>query len=127
MLYFYAGLLGQGADGAANIKALAASYSANPPAEIDGSAVTRVRDFAKDDIEDVEGDALPKEGMLILDLEDGRSCAVRPSGTEPKIKYYLFGKDAAGADDLQVSKEKVATGLESLWSALESDAKARMA
>ena len=116
----------EGADGAANIKALAASYSANPPVEIDGAAVTRVRDFAKDDIEDVEGDTLPKEGMLILDLADGRSCAVRPSGTEPKIKYYLLGKDVAGAADLEASKAKVRAGLESLWSALESDAKERM-
>ncbi|MGJ8676449.1 MAG: phospho-sugar mutase [Akkermansiaceae bacterium] len=117
----------EGADGAANIKALAASYSVNPPSEIDGAAVTRIRDFSKDDIEDVEGDTLPKEGMLILDLADGRSCAVRPSGTEPKIKYYLFGKDAPSASDLQASKDKVTAGLESMWLALESDAKARMA
>jgi len=117
----------EGADGAAQIKALAASYSNNPPTEIDGAKVSRIRDFAVDDIEDAEGDALPKEGMLIIDLEDGRSCAVRPSGTEPKIKYYLFGKDAAGASDLQASKDKVAAGLDSLWCALEADAKARMA
>ena len=116
----------EGADGAARIKALAASYSAQPPAEIDGSAVTNVRDFLKDDIEDVEGDSLPKEGMLIIDLADGRSCAVRPSGTEPKIKYYLFGKDAAGAADLQASKDQVAAGLATLWGALEKDAYERM-
>ncbi|MGB2091941.1 MAG: phospho-sugar mutase, partial [Akkermansiaceae bacterium] len=87
-------LVMEGADGAAQIKALSASYSENPPTEVDGAAVSRVRDFAKDDFEDAEGDTLPREGMLIIDLEDGRSCAVRPSGTEPKIKYYLFGKDA---------------------------------
>ncbi len=120
-------LVMEGADGAAQIKALAASYSENPPAEIDGATVTRVRDFSKDDFEDSEGDTLPKEKMIIIDLNDGRSCAVRPSGTEPKIKYYLFGKDAPGAADLQSSKDKVAAGLESLWLALESDAKARMA
>ncbi|BDS07859.1 phosphoglucomutase [Oceaniferula spumae] len=119
-------LVMEGADGAAQIKALATSYSENPPTEIDGAAVSRVRDFSKDDFEDVEGDAIPKEGMIIIDLADGRSCAVRPSGTEPKIKYYLFGKDAP-SDDLSVSKDKVAAGLESLWSALESDAHARMA
>lgn len=116
----------EGADGAASIKALAASYSKKPPTEIDGATVSRVRDFATDDFEDAEGDTLPKEGMLIIDLDDGRSCAVRPSGTEPKIKYYLFGKDQPGAEDLQASKDKVAAGLESLWSALESDAKVRM-
>jgi phosphoglucomutase len=119
-------LVMEGADGAAQIKALSASYSENPPSEIDGAAVSRVRDFSKDDFEDAEGDTLPKEGMLIIDLEDGRSCAVRPSGTEPKIKYYLFGKDAP-SDDLPASKLKVASGLDSLWSALEADAKARMA
>jgi len=119
-------LVMEGADGAAQIKALSTSYSENPPSEVDGAAVTRVRDFSKDDFEDAEGDTLPKEGMLIIDLEDGRSCAVRPSGTEPKIKYYLFGKDAP-SDQLEASKEKVAAGLESLWLALEADAKARMA
>ncbi len=116
----------EGADGAAQIKSLAASYSDNPPTEIDGAAVSRVRDFSKDDFEDVEGDPIPKEGMLIIDLDDGRSCAVRPSGTEPKIKYYLFGKDDP-SDDLAASKAKVAAGLESLWAALEADAKQRMA
>lgn len=115
----------EGADGAAQIKALAASYSDSPPTGIDGAAVSRVRDFSKDDFEDVEGDPIPKEGMLIIDLDDGRSCAVRPSGTEPKIKYYLFGKDAP-AGDLEASKARVAAGLESLWSALEADAKQRM-
>ena len=119
-------LVMEGADGAAQIKALSASYSENPPTEVDGVAVSRVRDFSKDDFEDAEGDTLPKEGMLIIDLADGRSCAVRPSGTEPKIKYYLFGKDQP-SDDLQASKAKVAAGLESLWSALEADARARMA
>lgn len=119
-------LVMEGADGAAQIKALSASYSENPPSEVDGAAVTRVRDFSKDDFEDAEGDTLPKEGMLIIDLADGRSCAVRPSGTEPKIKYYLFGKDAP-TDDLEASKARVAAGLESLWGALEADAKARMA
>ncbi len=119
-------LVMEGADGAAQIKALANSYSEAPPSEVDGVAVTRVRDFSKDDFEDAEGDTLPKEGMIMIDLADGRSYAVRPSGTEPKIKYYLFGKDAAGAADLAVSKAKVSAGLESLWQALELDAKSRM-
>ena len=119
-------LVMEGADGAAQIKALSASYSENPPTEVDGAVVSRVRDFSKDDFEDAEGDTLPKEGMLIIDLADGRSCAVRPSGTEPKIKYYLFGKDQP-SNDLQASKAKVAAGLESLWCALEADARARMA
>lgn len=117
-------LVMEGADGAAKIQALAASYAENPPTEVDGSAVFRVRDFAKQDIFDQEGDLIPKEKMLFVDLEDGRSFAVRPSGTEPKIKFYLYGKgDPAG--DLAGIKAKVRDSLASLWSWIEADAATR--
>jgi phosphoglucomutase len=117
-------LVMEGADGAAKIAALANSYAENPPAEVDGSAVVRVRDFAKQDLFDQEGDLLPKEKMLFVDLEDGRSFAVRPSGTEPKIKFYLFGKHAPGGD-LTADKESVKSGLVNLWSWIEADAAQR--
>lgn len=117
-------LVMEGADGAAKIQALATSYAENPPAEVDGSAVVRVRDFAKQDLYDQEGDLLPKEKMLFVDLEDGRSFAVRPSGTEPKIKFYLFGKAAPGGD-LTSAKQQVRDGLAALWSWIEADAKRR--
>jgi phosphoglucomutase len=115
----------EGADGASKIQALAASYSESPPTEVDGAAVERVRDFANQTLFDEEGDELPKEGMLFVDLADGRSFAVRPSGTEPKIKFYLFGKDAP-AEDLTASKAKVSGGLDALWRAIEEDANQRM-
>ncbi|MBK1815260.1 phospho-sugar mutase [Luteolibacter yonseiensis] len=117
-------LVMEGADGAAKIQSLANSYAENPPTEVDGSAVLRVRDFAKQDLFDQEGDLIPKEKMLFVDLEDGRSFAVRPSGTEPKIKYYLFGKHAPGGD-LSEAKELVKSGLATLWSWIETDAKTR--
>ena len=117
-------LVMEGADGAAKIQSLAASYADNPPSEVDGSAVLRVRDFAKQDLYDQEGDLLPKEKMLFVDLEDGRSFAVRPSGTEPKIKYYLFGKAAAGGN-LANAKSSVRIGLDSLWAWIETDAATR--
>jgi len=117
-------LVMEGADGAAKIAALANSYAVNPPTEVDGSAVVRVRDFAKQDLFDQEGDLLPKEKMLFVDLEDGRSFAVRPSGTEPKIKFYLFGKHAPGGD-LAATKEHVKIGLANLWSWIEADAAKR--
>ncbi len=115
----------EGADGAAKIAALAASFAENPPSEVDGSAVVKVQNFAKDDIYDQEGDLLPKEKMLFVDLEDGRRFAVRPSGTEPKIKFYFFGKSLAG-DDLAATKESVRSGLESMWAWLEKDAETRV-
>ena len=71
-----------------------------------------------------EGDLLPKEKMLFVDLEDGRSFAVRPSGTEPKIKFYLFGNSDT-ATPLAQAKEQVKGSLESLWAWIEADAKAR--
>ncbi|MDX1680067.1 MAG: phospho-sugar mutase [Akkermansiaceae bacterium] len=115
----------EGADGAAKIAALATSFADNPPSEVDGSAVVKVRNFAKDDIYDQEGDLLPKEKMLFVDLEDGRRFAVRPSGTEPKIKFYLFGESDAG-EDLAATKEKVRASLESMWAWLEADAGRRV-
>jgi phosphoglucomutase len=87
----------EGASGAAQIAKLADSYGSNPPKEVDGSAVTNVRDFRKDEIKDEEGDIVSKEKMLFVDLADGRSFAVRPSGTEPKIKYYMFGRSVPAA------------------------------
>lgn len=117
-------LVMEGADGAAKIASLAASYAANPPTECDGSAVVRVRDFASQDLFDDEGDALPKEKMLFVDLADGRRFAVRPSGTEPKIKYYLFG--CAGKEvPLASAKTQVKTSLETLWAWIEKDAASR--
>jgi phosphoglucomutase len=116
----------EGADGAGKIQALATSYSTQPPTEVDGSAVSRIRDFATQDLFDAEGDALPKEKMLFVDLADGRSFAVRPSGTEPKIKFYLFGK-VAPTTELESAKSQVAGALDTLWSAIEADAAARLA
>jgi phosphoglucomutase len=123
----------EGASGAAQIAKLADSYGSNPPAEVDGSAVIKVRDFRKDEITDEEGDVVLKEKMLFVDLADGRSFAVRPSGTEPKIKYYMFGRStpAAGqslsAEELTAAKAKVSTGLASMWAWLDKDIDTRLA
>ena len=117
-------LVMEGADGAAKIQALATSYAENPPTEVDGSDVVRIRDFAKQDLFDQEGDLLPKEKMLFVDLADGRSFAVRPSGTEPKIKFYLFGKAAPGGD-LTADKAAVRASLDRLWKWIEADAASR--
>ena len=121
-----------GAEGAAQIKKLVASYAANPPAVIDGAKVTGIQNFATDVIHDVEGDRIPAEAMLIITLADRRRVAVRPSGTEPKIKYYMFaaktpesGQAFASAEVASV-RESVTASLASLWTALEADAKVRL-
>ena len=122
----------EGAQGAAQIAALAASYAAQPPTEVDGSPVKGVRNFAADRILDEEGIEVPKEKMLFVDLADGRSFAVRPSGTEPKIKYYLFGREVPAdgapmsAAQLAAAKTKVTGSLASLWSWIEADIDKRL-
>ncbi len=121
-----------GAEGAAQIKRLVDSYAANPPHEIDGSAVASIRNFATDTIHDAEGDKIPAEAMLMITLADERRVAVRPSGTEPKIKYYMFGaeKPAAGQSfeesELQAIKPRVAASLDRLWAFLKKDASERL-
>jgi len=122
----------EGAEGAAQIARLSASYAEHPPQEADGSRVVGLRNFATDSFTDVEGDPIPKENMLILELADGRRIAVRPSGTEPKIKFYLFAKalPPAGAtlrdEELAALKPSVAARLESLWQWIQQDAAARL-
>ncbi|MBE7495501.1 MAG: phospho-sugar mutase [Verrucomicrobiaceae bacterium] len=123
----------EGAAGAAQIQKLADSYGANPPKEVDGSAVVSVRDFRKPGIIDEEGEPVSTEKMLFVDLADGRSFAVRPSGTEPKIKYYMFGRQtpAAGqklsASELAAAKTKVSNALASMWEKLRADIDVRLA
>src|SRR5437762_148259 len=83
-------LVFEGAEGATKIARLIKSYATDPFPEVLGSKVTNVRNFEADKIEDAEGEQIPREKMLMFELKDGTRIAVRPSGTEPKIKYYLF-------------------------------------
>jgi phosphoglucomutase len=120
-------LVFEGAEGAAQIAKLAASYADNPPAEMDGSKVVKVENFAVDTIHDVEGDRIPAEGMIIFTLADGRRCAVRPSGTEPKIKYYIFGVEKPPgrkmtADEVAAARSRVQASVDRLWDWLHADA-----
>ncbi len=122
-----------GAEGAAQIKKLVASYASQPPAEIDGAQVASVVNFATETIHDSEGDLIPSEAMLMITLADRRRIAVRPSGTEPKIKYYMFAAQvpaegqAFSETELAEIKPRVASSLDSLWTALKADANQRLA
>jgi len=123
----------EGAEGAAQIQRLVASYASEPPLTLDGSAVVATINFATQQIIDAEGDALPPEKMLMISLADGRRAAVRPSGTEPKIKFYLFAHrtPATGAkfsaEELRAVKQEVMSSIDTLWSAIKADVNARTA
>jgi phosphoglucomutase len=117
----------EGAEGADKIRRLAESYKANPPSEVDGSRVVAVKDFSAGGIKDSEGETLPKEKMTMFELADARRIAVRPSGTEPKIKFYLFGKKAGIATEtLSEAKSLLAASLDRLWAWMQEDVKKRV-
>jgi phosphoglucomutase len=120
-------LVFEGAEGANKIASLMKSYALDPVHEILGSRVDSIRNFEMDEIRDSEGDLIPKTKMLMFGLEDGTRIVVRPSGTEPKIKYYLFARrhPRKGAD-LERIKGEVQKQLEDLWDWLRKDAESRL-
>ena len=122
----------EGADGAEKIRRLLISYDENPPRQMLDSAVVRVRNFEKERIFDVEGDEIPKEKMLIFELADKTRIAVRGSGTEPKIKYYLFGarlpsNGKLSREELTRARAEIDQRLVALWDWLRQDAEQRIA
>jgi len=124
-------LVFEGAEGASKIARLTASYSASPFLKVLGSRVIAIKNFETDMVEDVEGDLIPKEKMSIFELEDGTRMAVRPSGTEPKIKYYLFARwrpENGKFDSAELDRIKAQAGekLDRIWDWLQQDAEKRL-
>src|SRR5437763_5369559 len=121
----------EGAEGADKIARLLESYTNKPPAQIASSRVTGITDFEKQTIRDVEGDLVPKQKMSIFELNDKTRIAVRGSGTEPKIKYYIFAQrrpetEKFSAEQLNKIKTEIGLRLEQIWSWIEKDAHARL-
>ena len=103
----------KGADGAIKMKELLESIRNNPPKELGGNKVLKVRDYQTDKIVDVKTGketktGLPKSNVLYYDLENDGWCCVRPSGTEPKVKFYMGvkGKDIDDANKKLESLKK---------------------
>jgi phosphoglucomutase len=124
-------LVFEGAEGATKIARLIKSYATDPFPEVLGSKVTSIRNFETDKIEDAENDQIPKEKMLMFELQDGTRIAVRPSGTEPKIKYYLFAHcrpETGKFDSVELNqiKTEVKEKLDRLWDWLQRDAQSRL-
>ena len=93
----------KGIEGLAKIKEIMETLRENTPAEVGGYKVISARDYQKDTIKDmasgeVKPTGLPASNVLYYDLEDGAWLCVRPSGTEPKIKFYYGIKGASMAD-----------------------------
>ncbi len=121
----------RGASGRQQIQLLMEQLRTDPPADFAGFRLLRVRDFGKHEIRSFEqpGDPQPlpepSGDLLMFDLsgEDVQfSLAVRPSGTEPKIKFYYFAQCTAGGDDrpLETIRSSTDASLERLMDAVST-------
>ena len=94
-----------GIEGLAKIQSIMETLRNNTPTEVGGYKVTSARDYKLDTIKDmatgeVKPIGLPSSNVLYYDLEDGAWICVRPSGTEPKIKFY-FGVKGTSLEDAE--------------------------
>ncbi len=117
----------QGREGVDKIRSLMKAFRTNPPSTIAGLAVTEVYDYKTHEIRDlrqagkVQPLPEPTGDLLIFHTErDGVRFAARPSGTEPKIKFYLFARsDVAGPDSLAEAKAETAARLDQMAKDIE--------
>jgi phosphoglucomutase len=116
----------EGASGNAKIKRILETYRANPPKAFGDVAVAKFQDFGREDIRDADGELIPKQDLYVVTLANGYSFAARGSGTEPKMKFYLFANEqVASAAELPAVKARVRATLDRLNKLIEADAKAR--
>ena len=116
----------EGAAGSRRIKNIIDSYRNDIPKSFGGIEVSSLTDFGKDEIFDADGERIPPQEFYFLELNNGYSFAVRASGTEPKIKFYVFGR--SDLDDLEKLDEVKAAAsevMQSLLTEIEADARKR--
>ena len=93
----------EGVDGAEKIKQIMQNFRSNTPKKLGDYKVLKVRDYDSNKIWNMETGTetetgLPKSNVLYYELENDSWCCVRPSGTEPKIKFYI-GIKGTSLDD----------------------------
>lgn len=92
----------EGKEGAEKITRMLTSLRTNPPKKLAGLVVTSIEDYQTGMIRAIDGTehptGLPTSNVLKYCLEDGSWCCVRPSGTEPKCKFYLGVRGESGLD-----------------------------
>ncbi|MBR1439682.1 MAG: phospho-sugar mutase [Lachnospiraceae bacterium] len=107
----------KGIDGAKEIKALMEKIRNNPPKAFGDLKVNEFRDYESGEVVDnrdgsKHGTGLPKSNVLYFDLTENSWCCARPSGTEPKIKFYMGVKGS--------NKEDAAKKVEDLTAAVKA-------
>ncbi|MES5952268.1 phospho-sugar mutase [Bacillus fungorum] len=109
----------KGKDGAEQIQEMMATFRENPPKEVAGLTVVAVEDYKASIVTSLQDGHkeeihLPKSNVLKYQLEDGSWFCLRPSGTEPKIKFYFGVQD----NSLQNSEQKLLTIKEDIMNRL---------
>jgi phosphoglucomutase len=116
----------EGASGSKKIKNILDSYRADPPKQIGEFKLVRFDDFGLQEFKDADGKVIPKQDFYFIELDNGYQYAVRGSGTEPKIKFYIFGKESVSEPSkLEECKAIAAKTIEALKSAIDADARQR--
>ena len=113
----------KGLEGIAKIGAIMEALRANTPSEIAGYKVLKVRDYQKDTVTDtatgeVKSTGLPKSNVVYYELSDDAWLCARPSGTEPKIKFY-YGVKGTSLEDGQEKSKNFETEVQKLIKSLE--------
>lgn len=106
----------EGIDGLEKIGRIMTEIRENIPSVIGGKKVLYLNDYKSSIRKNTENGAeeeitLPKSNVLLFEMEDNCWCAVRPSGTEPKIKFYM-GSKGESVEDAQNTVEKIWSDLE---------------
>ena len=115
----------KGKSGAEEIQQMMIEFRANPPVRLNDSRVVTIRDYLKQESIDLATGVkktldLPQSNVLQFLLEDGSKISVRPSGTEPKIKFYFSVFDQLEKrEDYEKVKEKLGERIESIKSELK--------
>jgi len=116
----------EGAAGSAKIANILSSYRNDPPKNFGDVSVSGFTDFGKDEIIDADGEKIPAQDFYFLELSNGYSFAVRGSGTEPKIKFYVFGRsDVLDPEDLIKVKAEAAAEMQKVLASIDADARVR--
>ena len=108
----------KGMDGSAKIQEMMTKLRNNPPKNFGDLKVVSFRDYENDTITDMETGkvtptGLPKSNVLYFDLTNNSWCCARPSGTEPKIKFYM-GVKGTDLDDAVAKVKKLTDDLKAV-------------
>jgi phosphoglucomutase len=116
----------EGASGSAKIKRILDTYRTSRPSAFGDVSVTAFQDFGRERILDADMEEIPKQDLYVVTLSNGYRFAARGSGTEPKMKFYLFASDRVKeAPELPAVKASVREELSRLKALIEADARAR--